>query len=159
MILHRKNYFEETEDYHMISCDAIKSEDIRNLPDSNSVIVILEGVSMYLTNKELNTLLYNLQKKYEKVHLLMDIYTEFAAKMSKYKNPVNEVGVTKLYGIKNIEKLIVGTGLKINQEYSFTPDRLVNELQGFDRIFFKILFTGKITKKIYRLYELETTVS
>ena len=159
VILHRKNYFEETEDYHMISCDATKSEDIRNLPDSNSVIVILEGISMYLTNKDLKTLFHNLQKKYFEIHLLMDVYSEVAAKMSKYKNPVNEVGVTELYGIDNIEKLIDGTGLKVKQEYSFTPDRIVNELQGFDRIFFKILFTGKITRKIYRLYELETTVS
>ena len=32
---------------------------------------------------------------------------------------------------------------------------LVNELQGFDKWFFKMMFTGKTYRKIYRLVELD----
>ena len=33
----------------------------------------------------------------------MDCYTVLAAKMSKYKNLINDVGVTKVYGIDHLE--------------------------------------------------------
>ncbi len=86
----------------------------------------------------------------------MDVYTEFGARASKYKNPVNDVGVIKLYGIDDFQPILQNTRIKIKSEHSLTPDRLVNELSGFDKFIFKILFTGAMYKKIYRLYELET---
>ena len=42
---------------------------------------------MYLTNGELKSLLGALREKYGTVRLLKDVYTEWAAKASKYKNP------------------------------------------------------------------------
>ena len=48
---------------------------------------------------ELHGFLQKLQDKYATLHILMDVYTEFGAKASKYKNPVKDVGVTKLYGV------------------------------------------------------------
>lgn len=156
VISQRRNYFEETTNYEMAVVDASKVDDIVKLPNSSDVIVILEGISMYLTNSELKSLFYALQKKYNTVHILIDVYTEFSAKISKYKNPVNEVGVTKLYGVDNIEQLVAETKIKVKAEHSLTPDILISELNGFEKIFFKTVFAGKIAEKIYKLYELET---
>jgi len=84
---------------------------------------------------------------------LMDIYTEFAAKASKYKNPINDVGVAKVYGIDHIENVIGNLRISFKKEHSLTPTRLVDELKLFDRAFFKRMFKGNIYRKIYRLYE------
>lgn len=156
VLLQRKQYFEETEHYNMAVVDAAKADDIMKLPDSSDVIVILEGISMYLTNSELKALLSVLQEKYGTVHLLMDVYTEFGARASKYKNPINEVGVTKVYGVADIEQLAAGTKIKMKAEHSLTPDILINELKGFDKMFFRAVYAGRMAGKIYRLYELET---
>ena len=156
VLLQRKQYYEEAANYHMAVIDASKADDIMKLPDSSEVIVILEGISMYLSDNELKALLSVLQKKYGTVRLLMDVYTEFGAKMSKYKNPINEVGVTKVYGVADIEQLISGTKIKVRAGHSLTPDVLINELKGFDKSFFRTVYAGKMTSKIYRLYELET---
>jgi hypothetical protein len=43
-------------------------------------------------------------------------------------------------------------------DHSLTPPELVDELQGFDKRFFKLMFTGKMYRKIYRLVELERTM-
>ena len=85
----------------------------------------------------------------------MDVYTEFGVKASKYKNPVNDVGVSELYGIDDIESIIDGLRIKFVKEHSFTPAALVNELVPIERLFFKLLFTGKLYRKIYRMYELK----
>lgn len=152
----RRNYYEETPQYHMEAVDASKEEELMKLPSAAEAVVLLEGVSMYLTNGELRALLRLLQDKYESVHLLMDIYTEWAAKASKYKNPVNEMGVWKLYGVADMERLAEGTGMRVKTEHSMTPKELVRELEGFERVFFKVVFAGKMAKKLYRLYELES---
>lgn len=152
----RKNYFAETERYYMMTLDASKANDVQLLPDAACIVVLMEGISMYLTNDALKQLFAALQEKYETVHILMDIYTAFGAKASKYKNPINEVGVTQVYGIDDIHALTANTGLAVLQEYNMTPPHLVNELIGFDKAFFRIVFTGKTYQKIYRMYELAT---
>lgn len=151
----RAKYYEVNDTYHMMALDASKAEQIESLPDSETVVVILEGISMYLTNGQVSRLFQALEKKYPHVHILMDVYTVFAAKMSKYKNPVNEVGVTELHGIDDLQAVLKDTNIKCKAEHSFTPDSLINELKPLERGFFRTMFAGKLYKKFYRLYELE----
>ena len=102
-----------------------------------------------------NETYHTLDKKYRILHILMDVYTDFGVKASNYKNPVKDVGVTKLYGINDIDSIISGLRIRFVKEHSFTPKALINELAPPERLFFKMLFTGKLYRKIYRLYELE----
>ena len=111
---------------------------------------------MYLTNDELRNLIAALKEKYQKISVLLDVYTEFGARASEKKNPINDVGVTKVYGVDDIDALLEGTGVKKIAEHSFTPVRLINELKSSERLFFKLMFTGKAYKKIYRLFELKS---
>lgn len=152
----RRKYYQETDKYQMLAMDASDSAMAAMFPDSDAAVVILEGLSMYLKREELRGFLKALKEKYRKLHILMDVYTEFGARASKYKNPVNDVGVTVLYGIDDMEGLISGLGIRLKKEHSFTPQALVNELAPFERRIFRILFTGRIYRKIYRLYELES---
>ena len=150
----RRQYYKETSNYKMIGLDASNTVDIDLLPDADSAIIIMEGISMYLSRGKLVDLLKLLKEKYDKVNILMDVYTEFGARTSKYKNPVNDMGVQQLYGVDDMDKLSVEGNLKVIGEHSFTPPHLVNELKAFEKIFFKLMFSGKLYSKIYRLYEL-----
>lgn len=152
----RRKYFQENETYHMMALDASRPAQIGLLPDSDAAIVVLEGLSMYLTGSQVRGLLQALDKKYRELHILMDVYTEFGARASKYKNPVNDVGVSKLYGIDDIESVTDGLRVRFVKEHSFTPASLVKELTPADRVIFNLLFTGKLYRKIYRLYELKS---
>ncbi len=151
----RKKHFQENETYHMKALDASRPEQIGSLPNHDAAIVVLEGLSMYLTNSQLHGLLQALDKKYRILHILMDVYTDFGVKASNYKNPVRDIGVTKLYGINDIDSIITGLRIRFVKEHSFTPKALINELALPERLFFKMMFTGKLYRKIYRLYELE----
>ncbi len=46
-------------------------------------------------------------------------------------------------------------GYHLVRELSITPDYLVNEFEGADKLLFRMLYAGRIAKSIYRLYELE----
>lgn len=151
VISERKRYYQETGDYKMLSADVRDADWLEQVPVGNTIIV-MEGVSMYLCPEELKRTLGQIAAHFEKVSLLMDCYTEFAAKASKVKNPINDVGVMSVYGL-NEPKSVEGNGLRFVREHAMTPADLVDELQGIEKKVFKALYAGGIAKKMYRLYE------
>ena len=155
VIAERRKYYEETADYHMLGADARETQWINALPADRAAIVVMEGVSMYLQRQELLRLLQTLQGHFLNVSLLMDCYTEFAARASRHANPVNQVGVSTLYGVDEPKCLEAGR-LKFASEHSLTPKELIQELSGFERRFFRLVFGGSMTRRTYRLYEYHT---
>ena len=153
VIAERKKYYQESAEYHMIESDARKNDWIRTLPTNKDAIIVMEGVSMYFKLDELRQLMKDLKSNFNQVAILMDCYTGFAAKASKYKNPINDVGVTAVYGIDDPKLLEECTGISLVKEHDMTPGRLIDELSGMERAVFRKVFGGKISKKMYRLYE------
>lgn len=153
VITERRKYFTENSYYHMVCSDARNTEWLQQVPSDRNAVIIMEGFSMYLSKDELLSLLSSLTEYFSSVHLLIDVYSVLAAKISKYKNPIGDVGVTKVYGIDNPKELMDGTGLSFVQNLNMTPNDLINELHRFEKIFFRLMFAGGFSKKLYRLYE------
>ena len=147
VIQERKRYYQETEDYRMISADITDSRWLEQLPKGKA-IVLMEGVSMYLSPAALKQALDRMAAHFESIHLLMDCYTTFAAKASRYRNPINDVGVTEVYGMDDPTTLD-----GFIREHDMTPQNLIQELQGMERKIFQTLYAGGVAKKMYRLYE------
>ena len=147
VIQERKRYYQETEDYRMIAADITDPHWLEQLPTGNAII-LMEGVSMYLPHEELKQALDRMAAHFESIHLLMDCYTTFAAKASRYRNPINDVGVTEVYGMDDPTTL---EGFV--REHDMTPRNLIEELKGMERKIFQILYAGRAAKKMYRLYE------
>ena len=116
VIEERQKYFTETDFYHMISVDMRTEQWKNHINPNQDAIIILEGVSMYFAPVDLQGLLSSLAGYFNSVHILMDCYTEKATKISKYKNPINDVGVTTVYGYDNPEDLAEKSGLKFLSE-------------------------------------------
>lgn len=147
VIAQRRRYFEETENYKMISGD-LREKDWLEIIPAKKAIVVLEGISMYVTPEQLKAAFENLYSHFTDVRILMDCYTEFAAKASKYKNPINDVGVTQVYGMDD-PSILPG----FLREHEMTPEALINQLQGMEKRIFQSVYAGSIAKKMYRLYE------
>ena len=152
VIQERKRYYSESKEYQMIASDVRKQDWIDKLPSNRPTIVIMEGVSMYLSLDELNQLMLALRNYFSSLHILMDCYTTFAAKASKYKNPINDVGVTEVHGLDD-PKVLEESGITFVKEHEMTPQNMINELKGLEKSIFKKLYAGSIAKKMYRLYE------
>lgn len=151
VIAERKKYFQETGSYHMIAADVREPDFLENV-HGDKTIVVMEGISMYLQREELLQLLSSLCSRFTQVSLLMDCYTEFAAKASKYKNPINDVGVTEVTGLDE-PRLMEDSGFTFLGEHDMTPPDLINQLQGMEKTVFRKLYAGAIARKMYRLYE------
>ena len=152
VISERKRYYKEGEGYTMLPGDARSVEWLSDIP-GDSAIVVMEGISMYLSKEELTNLLLAIGNRFNKVMLLMDAYSVFAAKMSKFKNPVNDVGVTNVYGIDEPAEIAKGTSLSFIGEREMTPADLIEQLNGIEKKIFRKLYAGKMASKLYKLYE------
>ena len=153
VISERKRYFPETADYHTVSSDIRDMAWLAQIPTGTGAIIVMEGISMYLNMAELKEVLRRWKSHFGEVRILMDSYTVFGAKATKYKNPINEVGVTQVYGFDDPEELTEETGLVFVREHALTPQYLIDQLPRSEQKFFRIMFGGKTAKKIYRLYE------
>ena len=153
VIAERRRYYPETPEYRMLPSDIRDLQWLDALPACETAIVVMEGISMYLSPEELQTVLRALQARFPRLHLLVDCYTELAARASKYKNPINDVGVTRVYSLDDPLELQTGTGLTFVREHEMTPASLVCQLHGTERIIFQKLFAGSLARKMYRLYE------
>ena len=156
VISERKKYYTETESYKMISADIRDSIWLEGILENKHAIVVMEGVSMYLSNDELRSFVANMCSHFENVSLLMDCYSILAAKMSRYKNPINDVGVTKVSGID--DPCIVETNsLSFIKEHEMTPKKYIDKLCGLEKKIFEKLYAGSFSKKLYRLFEYTKT--
>lgn len=152
VIEERLRYYAETADYTMLEGDARDPAWLSHIKENGSAIVLMEGVSMYLSTHEMRRLTDSLCAHFDSVALLVDCYSTFAARMSKRRNPINDVGVTEVHGIDSPDDY-AGEKLAFVSEHNMTPREYVNELCGIERLIFSWLYAGCISKKLYRLYE------
>ena len=152
VIEERKRYYTETDNYKMIAGDARDCRWLTDIKEDKSAIVVMEGVSMYMTVGEVQRLTDSLCAHFERVALLVDCYTSFAAKMSKHRNPINDVGVTEVYGIDEPQEYQTEK-IAFVKEHTMIPQRYINELKGFEKLVFARLYAGSLSKKLYRLFE------
>lgn len=148
----RRRYFSESEWYRMISADVRQDDWLAQIPENGSAIVVMEGLSMYLSEGELQALMANLSGHFARLAVRMDCYSVMAAQLSKYKNPIHAVGVTKVYGMDD-PTVLEGSGVSFVQEHEMTPARYIDQLKGIEKRIFSKLYAGGFAKKLYRLYE------
>ena len=153
VIKERQKYYKETDSYHMIGGDAKDPLWLTSIKETSSAVVILEGISMYLDTDSLVRLFSTLGEHFERVSVLLDAYSSFGAKASKYKNPINDVGVREVFGFDNPAILEKDSGLVFIQEHSMTPLEKISELTKREQRIFKLLYAGNFAKKIYRIHE------
>ena len=152
VIEERKRYYSDSANYRMIAADVRDGNWLTSVPEKKCAVVVMEGVSMYLTIEDMRNLTDSLCAHFENITLLVDCYTSFAAKMSKHRNPINDVGVTEVYGIDD-PKLYQSEKLAYVKEHTMIPPKYIDELKGFERFIFAKLYAGGFSKKLYRLFE------
>ncbi len=139
----------------MIGADVRNNDWINSIPEQNNALIIMEGVSMYLENTQTTSLINGIISHFDKFSFITDCYTTLGAKLSKYKNPLKDVGVKKVYGI-NSPSVLENENFVFIKEHEITPINLINYLSGVQKFIFKKMYAGKLAKKLYKLYEFKS---
>lgn len=151
----RERYYTADENYHMVGADVTEAEWVDSIEQEKNAVVVMEGLSMYLPIDKIVALIESLQRHFENVDLIVDVYTSAAIEASKVANPIKNVGASAQTGIDTPETLENNLGIRFVAELSMTPDEYIRQLRFSERRFFKKMFAGDFAQSLYRLYTYE----
>lgn len=150
----RKQYYNETDKYKMIGKSVTDFIWLDEVNEHDEVLIIAEGLTMYLSEEELKNIIDKINSKFSKVTLIFDAYSKKAVKASKLKNPVNQVNAQIKFGIDKTEDILkLNNNLKFVNEY--TIEYKEDNLKGITKNIFEKVYCGKIAQSYYKIYELK----
>ena len=86
------HFYKETEKYKMIGKSVTDLSWLDEIDlDNQSVLIVAEGLTMYLSEQELQQLIKGLNSKISNATIVFDAYSKQAVKGSKIKNLVNQM--------------------------------------------------------------------
>lgn len=148
----REQFYDINSKYKMIGSSVIDFKWLEQIDNSEHALIVMEGLTMYLSEEEMKELIMQINKKFRSVHLLFDAYSKLGVKSSKIKNPVNQMNVEIKYGIDNPEEFLL-----LNEKLEYIATHLIkkdnNNLSGFTKFIFNYLYCGRISQSIYKIYE------
>ncbi|PJI08553.1 MULTISPECIES: class I SAM-dependent methyltransferase [Clostridium] len=96
----RKQFFDETERYKMISKSVFDYSWINEIDISKRpVLIIAEGILMYFTEQEIKSLFNELVKAFKDAEVLFEMMPPSVTKMSKHHDTASKLGVKFNWGI------------------------------------------------------------
>lgn len=150
----RREYFPETARYHLIAAPALPADWLADLPDAEHVLVLAEGISMYLSEADMRALMAALQERFPRVTFIFDAYSHSAAKLSALRNPVNAVKAKIDFAMDDPAELLGGTsGMRAVLHADIITKEAVDRLKGVDRLRFR--FMGRFGRGFYRIFGYE----
>lgn len=151
----RKKYYSENDFYTMIPSSVTNYSWLDKITcNSDNVLIVAEGLSMYLSETDMKNLIEKFRNKFRKSTFIFDAYSHFASKMSKYKNPINNVDA-KIDFAMDDPAILENTNVKCVLNNDIIKPEYVNKLRGIDKIRFK--FMGGAGRNMYRIFGYEIT--
>ena len=148
----RKKFYNIDSKHQMIGSSVLDFKWLDDILKTDNILVVTEGLSMYLTEKETKNLIFKINEKLGEVHLLFDAYTKKGVRFSKFKNPINQMNAKVEYGFDKPEEFLL-----LNENLEYMATHLIKKdksnLKGLTKFIFDKLYCGKISKSIYKIYE------
>ncbi|MBQ8554723.1 MAG: class I SAM-dependent methyltransferase [Clostridia bacterium] len=150
----RRTYFAESDHYHLIGAPALPADWLAEVPVREHVLVLAEGLSMYLSKEDMRHLMASLQSHFPHVIFIFDAYSKSAARLSALKNPINAVKARIDFALDDPAELLTGTqGMRAVLDADIITPEATLRLRGIDRMRFR--FMGRFGKRFYRIFGYE----
>lgn len=148
----RKQFYNIDSKHKMIGSSVIDFKWLEQIDNSKNILIVMEGLTMYLSNEEMKVLITRINKKFGDAHLIFDAYSKIGVKSSKIKNPINQMNAEVKYGIDNPKEFLL-----LNKKLEYVATHPIkkddNNLPGFTKVVFNNLYCGRISQSLYKIYE------
>ena len=151
----RRKFYPASDTYKMFISSATDPLWLKRVKHGGEpVLVIAEGLSMYLKKDEITELIKAFAREFSRTLFIFDAYSESAAKLSKFKNPVNAVDAKISFATDSPESLIEDVpSAEVIINNDIILDEYIEKLTGLMKTRFK--FMKKTGNKLYRIYGID----
>ena len=152
----RKSFYFETPHYTMIGSSVLEKDWIENLPTDKPVLIVAEGLLMYLKQKEIKRLILRLAKKLGSFTMIFDSYSTLTARSAKNHPSLKKTGASINWGIDDPME-IEGwfPGVRVIEEAYFTSKEALEGLGGFNKLLYSLAGAFKTARRAHRLITLQ----
>jgi len=150
----RKHFYKATDRYHLISSSVMELNwlELINPNKNKPVIILAEGLFMYLKEEEIKTLFKALQDKFTKSIIIFDSYSEMTAKGIKNHPSIKKTGAIINWGINHAKDIeLWDNKIHLIEEWYFTQSVELSKLDLGYRLVFKFMGLFPIAKKAHRI--------
>lgn len=149
----RRKFYAETDRYHMIASSVT---DLRWMeciaPRGRPVLVIAEGLLMYLEEDDVKALILRLKETFPGCELVFDAFSVLTAKNVKQHPSLKGTGAEVHWGIDNAADIEQwATGIRLQEEWYFTQAADIAKLGFGYRLAFALAGLFAAAKKAHRI--------
>ncbi len=150
----KKNYFYENDEYKMIGSSATDYNWMSRISYSGEpVLIIAEGLLMYLSETEVKNLLAALKSKFTGAEIIFDAFSKTTAKMSKYQPSLKKTNAQILWGFDKPDEVeSLDGGIKYLHTLYFNDDKRIEDLNGYYKFMFKLTGNIKAAREAQRIF-------
>lgn len=149
----RRKFYSETERYHIIASAVTDPTWLQRIhPKGRPVLVVCEGLSMYLSEEDNIRLLKALREAYPGCKILFDAYSRLTVRQIKKHPTIKKTGAVILWGIddpKELEKLV--PGLRLKEEWFFAQYEPKERLDRLSRILLPVAASFRQARIAHRI--------
>ena len=149
----RQKYYQETNRYRMVASSVIDLKWMDVIAYQNEpILVIAEGLFMYLQEPEVKELILALRERFPGVHLIFDAFSTITAERIRKHPSLAKTGAAIHWGIDDAKEIQTwADGISFIEEWFFTQSNDIPQLDRGYRIAFKLASFLKLAQKAHRI--------
>ncbi|MCK9581824.1 MAG: class I SAM-dependent methyltransferase [Methanoregula sp.] len=149
----RRQFHDETDRYRLIPSSVMDFRWLDNLAGkSGPVLIIAEGLFMYLHVEEVRSLIIRLQQRFPGCLLIFDCFSAHAIKRMAGHPSIQKTGAEVHWGIDDAREIETwNKGITLLEEWYFTQSDEIRKLDHVYRILFKFAGLYPAAKKAHRI--------
>lgn len=150
----KKHFFQEKDTFHFISSSVTDRQWIQTLPESEiPVLIIAEGLFMYLKEEEIKALLFDFMKKYPHTRLIFDGFSKLTAKYAGNHPSLKKTGALLKWGIDDPAEMEEwADGISFVEDWYFSDSEAISKLSWGYRTMFKLAGKFKSARIAHRIF-------
>ncbi len=136
----RRNFYNETEKYHLILSSVTEFEWIDKIPRGHKqYLVVAEGLFMYLKENEIKEILMSIKKRIGHYTLILDAFNVFTAKNANNHPSIKKTGAKIHWGIDNpLELTKWDLGIQFLKVIYFTSNEVIEKFDLITKLLYRI---------------------
>lgn len=149
----RRKFYSETDTYRMIASSVTDLPWMDQIPaQGRPVLVVAEGLLMYLHEDEVRDLLLCLKDRFPGCELVFDAFSKLTVDRIKAHPSLQKTGAVIHWGIDNAREIESwAAGIRLNEEWFFSQSPDIDRLSWFYRMMFRLTASIAVAQKAQRL--------
>ena len=148
----RKNFYEETDHYHMIPSSVTDPTWMGIIEGPGPACIIAEGLLMYLHEEDVRRLFVDLQNRLPGSEIAFDAFSRLTARGANRQPSIKKTGAKLYWGLDDPREIESwGRGMKLLDEWYFDQSEDIPNLSFAYRMMFKMMKPFRVARNAHRI--------